>query len=47
MVISIQEDIKNVICALKVIIIEIDSGIFYNCGANNYYWGYIKRKQTH
>lgn len=28
MVISTQEDIKNVICALKVIIIEIDSGIF-------------------
>lgn len=47
MVISIQEHIKNVICVLKVIIIEIDSDIFYNNRANNYYWGYFKRKQTH
>lgn len=36
-VISTQEDIKNVICTLKVLIIEIDSGIFNNERPNNYY----------
>lgn len=45
MAIIMQEDIRSVIWALKVIIIEIGSDFFHNYRASNYDCGYFKRKQ--